>query len=122
MQKIAVYFVIISYNFIKKLVNDAKLSYNIDNIEVLKIKNELFGGKVTVSGLLGGSDLIRELKDKNAERILITESMLKADEDIFLDDLSVCDVEERINAKIVPVRNDGEALLKAILGHEERTN
>jgi len=112
----------ISYEFIKKLVNDAKLSYNIDNIEVLKIKNELFGGKVTVSGLLGGNDLIRALEDKNAERVLITESMLKADEDVFLDDLTVSDVEERINAKIVPVRNDGEALLRAILGYEERTN
>ena len=100
----------ISYEFIKKLVN-------INNIEVVGIKNELFGGRVTVSGLLGGSDLIRALQDKQADRVLITESMLKADEDVFLDDYTLSETEKRLNMKIVPVKNDGEAFLKAVLGY-----
>ena len=107
----------ISYEFIKKLVNIVKMRYNMNNIEVVGIKNELFGGKVTVSGLLGGSDLIRALQDKQADRVLITESMLKADEDVFLDDYTLSETEKRLNMKIVPVKNDGEAFLKAVLGY-----
>lgn len=107
----------ISYNFIKKLVNQAKMRYNINDTEVVPVKNGLFGGKVTVSGLLGGSDLIRELGGRNAERILITECMLKADEDVFLDDLTISQVSEKLSAEIIPVKNDGESFLLALLGY-----
>ncbi len=107
----------ISEKFIKKLVNQAKMSYNIKNTEVVGVKNELFGGKVTVSGLLGASDLFRELKSMKAERLLITESMLKADEDIFLDDITLEEAQNTLGMEIVPVRNDGESLLRALLGY-----
>jgi len=107
----------ISAKFIKKLVNEAKMRYNINNIEVVSVKNELFGGKVTVSGLLGATDLFRELIPKSAQRLLITESMLKADEDIFLDDVHLCDAEEKLGMEIVPVKNDGASFLMALLGY-----
>lgn len=107
----------ISYNFIKKLVNHAKMRYNINNIEVVTVKNELFGGKVSVSGLLGATDLFRELDGKDAERVLITESMLKADEDIFLDDITLRDAQKRLGMEIVPVKNNGENFLMALLGY-----
>ena len=42
--------------------------------------------------------------------------MLRRDTDVFLDDLTVSDVENRLNVKIIPVENDGFALLDAILG------
>lgn len=107
----------ISYNFIKKLVNLAKMRYNINDIEVIGVKNELFGGKVSVSGLLGASDLFRELSKKDADRLLITESMLKQDEDIFLDDVTLEAAEQKLNMEIIPVRNDGESFLAALLGY-----
>lgn len=110
----------ISYEFIKKLVNTAKMRYNRINTDVLMVDNQLFGGKVTVSGLLGGADLIRALKGTDASRVLITKCMLKADEDIFLDDYTRLQVEQEIGARVIPVQNDGEALLRAILGEEER--
>ncbi len=107
----------ISAKFIKKLVNLTKMSYNIGDTEVISIKNELFGGKVSVSGLLGASDLFRELKGKEADRILITESMLKQDEDIFLDDITLKEASEKLGIEIIPVRNDGECFLAALLGY-----
>ena len=107
----------ISYNFIKKLVNEAKMRYNINDIEVIAVRNELFGGRVSVSGLLGASDLFRELSGKKADRLLITESMLKADEDIFLDDVTITEAEEKLGMEIVPVRNDGGCFLAALLGY-----
>ncbi len=110
----------ISYEFIKKLVNMVKMRYNRIDTDVVMVKNQLFGGKVTVSGLLGGADLIRALAGKGYRRVLITRSMLKADEDIFLDDISLLQAEQELGMKIIPVENDGEALLCAILGREER--
>lgn len=107
----------ISGEFIKKLVNLAKMSYNIKNTEVVSIKNELFGGKVSVSGLLGASDLFRELEGLKADRILITESMLKQDEDVFLDDITLEDASKKLGMEIIPVRNDGECFLAALLGY-----
>ena len=107
----------ISCNFIKKLVNLAKMRYNIDNVEVLGVKNGLFGGKVTVSGLLGGKDIIDAVQGKDATRLLITESMLKADQDIFLDDITVEEAQKALHMKIVPVTNSGDALLHALLGY-----
>ena len=107
----------ISVNFIKKLVNQAKMRYNEIDTEVIGIENELFGGKVTVSGLLGASDLFRALSGMKADRLLITESMLKADEDIFLDDITLEEAERTLGMEIVPVRNDGESLLRALLGY-----
>jgi len=107
----------ISSKFIKKLVNLAKMRYNINNTEVIEVKNELFGGKVSVSGLLGASDLFRELDGIEADRILITESMLKQDEDIFLDDITLKEASEKLGIKIIPVKNDGECFLAALLGY-----
>ena len=107
----------ISYNFIKKLVNLAKMRYNINDIEVIKVKNELFGGKVSVSGLLGASDLFRELTGKVADRLLITESMLKQDEDIFLDDVTLKEAQDKLKMEIIPIKNDGESFLAALLGY-----
>ena len=93
------------------------MRYNINNTEVIEVKNELFGGKVSVSGLLGASDLFRELDGIEADRILITESMLKQDEDIFLDDITLKEASEKLGIKIIPVKNDGECFLAALLGY-----
>ena len=107
----------IAYNFIFELVNKLKMSYNIDAC-VYKIKNEFFGGKVSVSGLLTGGDLISQLEGKDFDRLLITKSMLKADCDVFLDDVTVEMVEEKLNCRVVTVLNDGCDFLNKVLGEE----
>ncbi len=107
----------ISYNFIKSLVEKVKIRYNID-IDVYKIKNNFFGGYVSVSGLLCGTDLISQLKGKCFDRLLITKSMLKADEAVFLDDVTVEEVEEALGAKVCAVENDGYDFLNKVLGEE----
>ena len=109
----------ISYEFIKKLVNLAKMRYNIHDIEVVSVKNGLFGGKVTVSGLLGGKDVISALSGTDAKRLLITSSMLKADADVFLDDITKEEAEQALGLSILPVRNDGGELLDCLLGRKE---
>ncbi len=84
-------------------------------VQVVPIENHFFGPSVTVSGLLTGSDLIRELKGVDADRILITECMLREFEDVFLDDMPLEQVEKEIGVPIVKVGRSGEALLNALM-------
>lgn len=85
------------------------------SVEVIPIENHFFGPSVTVAGLLTGSDLIRELKNVNADKILITECMLREGEDVFLDDMSLAEVEKEIGCPIVKVGRQGEDLLNALM-------
>ncbi len=104
--------------FIRKLIDElAKKCNNIDGCEVFAVKNEFFGETVDVAGLVTGNDLIKTLSEKPlAKRLLIPAVMLKHGENVFLDNVSIVDVEKKLNVSVVPVENDGDALLSAMLG------
>ena len=102
------------YPFIKEQVEKISKKYDID-AKVIAIKNNFFGGKVSVSGLVCGRDLIEQLAGEDFDRLLFTRSMLKADEDIFLDDITLSELEEKLGVKACPVLNDGFEFLCAVL-------
>jgi putative radical SAM enzyme (TIGR03279 family) len=93
--------------FIKQLVGE--------NAQVYAIKNDFFGHSVTVAGLVTGQDLIAQLRGKDlGEELLIPETMLRADEDVFLDDITVGDVQNALGVKIRAVAVNGEELRRAL--------
>ncbi len=103
----------IAYGFIKKLVDEL----DGDKIQVVPIVNHYFGEKITVTGLITGGDLIAQLRGKElGKQIVLSSSMLRHGETVFLDDVTVQDVEQALSVKAVVVPNDGYALLDALLG------
>ncbi len=85
-------------------------------IDVYCIENDFFGHSVTVAGLITAQDLIAQLREKDLHgRLLIPSVMLKSDEDVFLDDYTLSDVENALNVKVCVTENDGAALLDAII-------
>ena len=83
---------------------------------ISNIKNDFFGHSITVAGLVTGQDLIAQLKGKNLHgRLLIPSVMLRAEGDVFLDDVSREDVERELGVRLIVVSNDGAALLDAII-------
>jgi len=106
----------LAYNFICGLVEKAKKRYNKLNADVVMVENKFFGDSVTVSGLICGQDIINSLKGKDYDRLLITKSMLKAEEDVFLDNVTVSQMEKELGLEVVPVLNDGYIFLKELLG------
>ena len=87
--------------------------------DVYPIRNDFFGDSITVTGLITAKDLIAQLKEKNlGEILLISSAMLMTNSDIFLDDLTLSDVEEELNIQVKSVNNDGYDLLDAIMGIE----
>lgn len=96
-----------------------KTCYNID-ISVYPVANRFFGETVDVAGLLVGADLLGALHGRDlGERLLISASMLRHGGDVFLDDMSLSGLSEKLGVPVVPVRCDGGALLDAVLGKNE---
>ncbi len=102
--------------YMRKMMDSVEEKFNGVKVNVVPIKNEFFGGGVNVSGLIVGCDLINQLKDKDlGDELLITSAMLRYENDLFLDDTSVVDVEKSLNIKLTPVNNNGEQLLNAVI-------
>lgn len=104
-------------NFHKELAQ--RIMKRFDNVEVLvyPIVNHFFGETITVAGLVTGGDMTRQLSGKDlGDELIIPKVMLKADEDIFLDDMTLIEAEKALDIKITPSRNDGFEYLDAILG------
>ena len=81
------------------------------------IKNNFFGGKITVAGLVTATDIEEQLKDQDlGEELLIPAVMLRDGGDMFLDSVTVEELSKKLNIKITPVNNDGYELLDAVLG------
>jgi len=85
-------------------------------ISIFPINNDFFGPGVKVAGLLTGKDIIDQLKDKNVgSDLFITDCMLKKDEKIFLDDVTVEEMEKKLGVKITICREDGSDLVNKII-------
>lgn len=100
--------------FLEKLIRDHPLP----GVEahVIPVENGFFGPSVTVSGLLTGRDLIRGLRGVQADRVLITECMLREGEQVFLDGMALTEVGRALNLDILPVGRRGDQLLDALKG------
>lgn len=106
--------------FIHKLLMTAKEKCANICGQVFSIENDFFGHAINVAGLVTGQDLIAQLKGKPlGRRLLIPQNMLRHGETVFLDDLTVADVEQALNVHVVQVPQDGAALLFAMLGETD---
>lgn len=84
-------------------------------IDVYPIENNFFGSSVTVAGLVTGIDIVRTLKGKDlGDALLIPNVMLRRGEDIFLDDMTLVELKEKLGVEIIPVPVDGHVLLDTI--------
>jgi len=89
-------------------------------INTRAIKNNFFGGGVNVSGLVTGGDLIDQLRgDDLGDRLIIPSSMLRFENDLFLDDVSTDDVERELGVTLVPVNNNGNDLVEAVIAGKD---
>ena len=105
-----------AFKLINSLVEKAKEKWPNLDAEVVPIENYFFGPLITTTGLITGSDLIKNLKGKdNLGKVLIANATLRNEGDVFLDDLSPKDVEKEIGAPVKVINCDGNALLNALL-------
>ncbi|MBO4897149.1 MAG: DUF512 domain-containing protein [Clostridia bacterium] len=102
---------------IKKLANMAKTRYNNMDIAVHTVRNDFFGERITVAGLITGGDIIKQLKGKiKSRRVLIPSVMLRHGTETFLDDTTVTNVREALGADIIVTDCSGYDLWDKIKG------
>ena len=104
--------------FVQEIVDNAREKCGNIKGMVYPIVNHFFGETITVSGLITGTDLLEQLKGKDlGERLLIPDNMLRAGERVFLDDVTVEQLEKALGVMVIPVPADsGFDLADAILG------
>lgn len=105
------------FKIISDLVRKAEKKFPKLKCGVYPIRNDFFGETITVTGLITAQDLIAQMKNKElGDELLISSAMLMHGSDVFLDDLTVGDVERELNVRVRAVQNDGYELLDAVMG------
>lgn len=105
-----------AYEFMCEMAKRIMEKFKNIEINVYRIKNNFFGETITVSGLLTATDLIDQLKDENlGETLYITRSMMKADEEIFLDNITLEELSHKLNVEVVPCENEGTEVVDKII-------
>lgn len=86
-------------------------------VQVKKIRNDFWGPTITVAGLITGQDLLAQLEGLDlGSELLIPANMLRHEQDRFLDDLTLEQVQETLGVPVLPVENDAFELLARMLG------
>lgn len=108
------------FPYMKRIMSMINEKFPNITINTRAIKNNFFGGGVNVSGLVTGGDLINQLRgDDLGDRLIIPSSMLRFENDLFLDDVSTDDVERELGVTLVPVNNNGNDLVEAVIAGKD---
>lgn len=109
----------LAYPYLCKMAEKITEKFSGVRIHVYCIRNDFFGERITVSGLITGQDLMAQLKERElGRRLLIPCNMLKTDEDVFLDDFTVEQVSGALQVPIDIVKSSGQDLIDSILNSD----
>lgn len=89
--------------------------------EVFPIANDFYGRHVTVTGLLTGTDIVNQLKERitGFDTLLLPDIMLKDDADVMLDEYTIKQVSEELKLPVTVVPATGTGLMYGVLGHTQ---
>ena len=84
-------------------------------VHLRAVENRLFGGGVTVSGLLAGRDIVEDLQTRPVEGMVLLPPNCLNEEGLFLDDLTPGDLAGRLGLEVIATdRNDPLRSLKKV--------
>lgn len=107
---------LLAYPYIEKMCRRISEAYPNLTIHLYPITNQFFGEKITVSGLLTGQDIRNQLMGKAlGSRLLLPENVLRSGEQVFLDDLTVGDLEKALQVPVNIVKSSGCEFVNAIV-------
>lgn len=105
-----------AYEFISSLARELESRLSDTKINVYKIENKFFGENITVAGLIVGKDLKEQLKGKDlGTKLFIPSVMLRYENDLFLDDISIDSLSRELGVEIETVNNSGFEFVEALL-------
>lgn len=114
---------VLAYDTIKSSCDKINKKFPNVNVHVYKIINDYFGHSITVTGLLTGQDICSQLSGKElGDNLLLPTNTLKADENIFLDDMTLEEFEKNLQINTIIVKSSGMDFVKTIINKNEDNN
>ena len=105
-----------AYESISCLINQIQAKYPNITVHLYKVKNHFFGERITVAGLLTAGDIMEQLRGCSlGERLLLTDNVLRDGENIFLDDITVEEMENALQVKIDIVKSSGTDFVNTVV-------
>ena len=84
-------------------------------LKVYPVENSFFGGRVSVTGLLTGRDLVETLKGRElGHSLLLSRSMFRSGTEIMLDDITRPDLESGLGVAVMIIDNDGYCFINSL--------
>lgn len=106
----------LAYPYLTAMAEQLEAAVQGLHIHVYQIVNEFFGEQITVSGLLTGQDIRKQLTgQKLGERLLLPQNVLRSGEPVFLDDLTVAELENALQVPIDIVKSSGQDFVDSVL-------
>ena len=107
----------LAFPYLKRMSEEVMQEYPGLQIHVYEIVNEFFGEMITVSGLLTGGDIEKQLKGKKlGDTLYLPRNVLRSGADLFLDDVTVPELEKSLQVPVNIVKSSGYDLVDALLG------
>lgn len=108
------------YPYLQRMMDRLMEVFPQIHVHVVAIRNDFFGEKITVSGLLTGQDIIAQLKELPlGDAVLLPENVLRSGEEVFLDDYTLTQVSEALQIPIGIVKSNGYNLVQKVLQLDE---
>ncbi len=107
---------LLAHPYIQKMADRLMTRCPGTDIHVYPIRNDFFGELITVSGLITGRDLIAQLRGQElGDRLLLPCNMFRSGEEVFLDDVTLAEVEEALQVRADIVKSSGQDFIDAVL-------
>lgn len=104
------------YPFLGEMIKDINEKYPKVQVYLYGIRNDFFGEQITVAGLLAAQDIIAQVKDKPLGNVmLLPDCMLRSGESVFLDDVTVEEMENALQVKIDIVKSSGQDFVAKVI-------
>ncbi len=106
-----------AYPLIKSLADKVMKKIKGLEINVVAAENKLFGKMITVSGLLCGRDIADAVSGMDlGDELIIPPNCLRNEGDMFLDDMTVAQLSEKLGVEVKQNGSSGYDLLDAMTG------
>lgn len=103
-----------THAFMQRMAQQAADRLNVE-VDVIYVPNRFFGGHVDVAGLLTGADYYNTLSQYDlGDVLLISRASLRSEGDMFLDDMLLAELQQRLAIDIVPVESDGASFVDVL--------
>ena len=110
---------VLVYDSIKLLADRIPEKFPNVKVHLYKIINDFFGHRITVTGLLTGGDIRKQLTGKPlGQRLILPSNTLMADEPKFLDDVTLAELTDALQVDVCIVESSGADFIHAVIGDD----